>query len=376
VGLAWLLFVALSPPPTEATRLLQRRGTPLAALPAAPPPFPDPLEACFEVPRSICLREDAVAGAEGEGAGRSFIVGPAPALSDLVLWYQFDKSLPVDESGHWRHLTDSQGNLSPLTVGPGLLGRGGSASFDGRGYRTVAPSEAFDSPAFTVALWVYLREDSVGSWRTIFSRGSSPGQLMPALLLWPDQRRLHVRASLRADLHDGSLDSSGLLPLRRWTHLAVACTGSVLRLYVNGVKDGETILEEPLPTGGGGGGGQSSLYVGRDPWRAGTKAYLDDFRWYSRALPPDEIRALVFPSLTGAAADFVHLGCSSCAFTEAVRSCGSRSHLCSLQELYAGGFHVARVMGWLAASPSVWYRNEEGEDLFSGEHRLGLCCEV
>eukprot|EP00747_Dinoflagellata_sp_TGD_P184776 gnl/TRDRNA2_/TRDRNA2_40729_c0_seq1.p1 gnl/TRDRNA2_/TRDRNA2_40729_c0~~gnl/TRDRNA2_/TRDRNA2_40729_c0_seq1.p1 ORF type:complete len:390 (+),score=74.86 gnl/TRDRNA2_/TRDRNA2_40729_c0_seq1:106-1275(+) len=324
-------------------------------------PPTDPLAECFEIPQAVCYTSNS-----GKG---HYIEAPAAALEDLVVWYRFDKNLPVDESGHARHLLNAQYALAPVAAGPGILGRGASAALDGREYRLVKANEALETPAFTVAFWFYLQEDSVGSWRTLVHKGNGPDQLTPAVLLWPDERRLHVRVSTRADVNQGSLDGTGLIPLRRWTHVAVGCTGSVLRLYVNGIKDGETILEAGpyVPMGG-------DLHVGRDPWRAGTKAFLDDFRWYNRELTASEVRALTFPSLTGIGADFVHLGCASCTFTDAVKACGETSHMCSLQELFSGGFQTARVMGWLAASPEVWYHNEQNQDMFTGVRKLGLCC--
>lgn len=333
-------------------------ATPTAAAPASP----DELlrRGCFDIPGAACLRT---------AGGAGFIFGPESVPSDLLVWYRFDKSLPVDESGQGNHLVDPDGELSPLVVGPGILGRGGSAAFDGRAYRALQPTPTLEAQAFSVALWLYLREDSAGSWRTIFKKGEGAEELMPALLLWPDERRLQVRASPSADAVSAVVNSAGLLPLRRWTHIAVSCSvGGVLRLYINGAKDGEVIVESPRVVGGG------ELYLGRDPWHAGIKAYLDDFRWYSRALSADEIRALTYPSLTGMDADFVHLGCLACPFTEAVRSCGGRTHLCSLQELFSGGFHTARAMGWLAASPEVWFHGEEGDGSSSDVRKLGLCC--
>lgn len=319
----------------------------------------DPLAECFVVPDSICVED---------GAGLTFVSTPPLVRSDLVIWYQFDKNLPVDDSGHMHHLTDSEYALTPLPVGPGIMGRGGSAAFDGRSYRVIKSTDAVETPDATITLWVYLTEDSMGSWRTIFNKATSSESLKLALLLWPDQRRMHVRASPRADMSDGVIDSTSLLPLRRWTHITVTCTESVLRLYVNGILDGEIILEGMQMTGGG------DIHLGRDPWRAGIKGYLDDFRWYTRALTHPEIRALTFPSLTGMGIDEVHLGCSSCRFPEAVKSCGTHAHLCSLQELLTGGFHTARAMGWLSQSPEIWYHNEEGDDLFSNVKKLGLCC--
>merc|ERR1740138_1191663 len=91
-------------------------------------PWSDPLEDCFEVPGSICL---------GGDDGRAFILSSLHSLPDLVIWYQFDKSLPVDDSGHSHHLVNSDLRLSPLVAGPGIMGTGGSAAFDGRSYRVA-----------------------------------------------------------------------------------------------------------------------------------------------------------------------------------------------------------------------------------------------
>jgi len=316
----------------------------------------------MEVGKAICLTNKL---AEGSSIAAE-VVAPTAVKPDLVLWYQFDKSLPVDDSGHWRHLADEGGHLSPVPVGPGVMGRGASAAFDGRCFRTVRRSEALETEAFTVALWLYLLEDSSGSWRTIFSKAADAEQLTPALLIGPDERRLHARASPRIEESGGSIESKGLLPLRRWTHIAVASTGSILRLFINGIMDGEVVLERSPSRRGG------DLYIGRDPWRAGVKAYVDDFRWYDRSLSTSELRMLTYPSLTGISAGFVHLGCSSCQLTEAARSCSkSRAHVCSQQELLAGGFHTARAMGWLDSSPEVWYNTEKD---FSPKEKLGLCC--
>lgn len=317
----------------------------------------DPLENCFEVPGAICLQE----------GGKNFVVSPGDSLSELALWYQFDKSLPVDDSGHGNHLLDTAGNLAAIPAGPGILGRGASAALDGRNYGVVKSAPTLQGSCWTISMWLYLLEDSVGGWRTLVHRGGSAEQLSPALLLWPDERRLHLRVS--ASGGDGVLDSTGLVPLRRWTHIAASCAGGVLRLFVNGLRDGEVILEGAATPSG-------DLHVGRDPWRAGTRGYLDDLRWYNREMSESEIRALALPGITGVGVDAVRLGCSGCTFPDAIKSCetGHDTHLCSLQELFSGGFHTARVMGWLSSSAEVWYHNEQEPNAFSGVRKLGLCC--
>lgn len=367
----------------SAARLLQRRVKddpivpPVAIGVPTPSPTPkvaeDPFEDCFEVPESVCLHDSHTE--------RNFIVTPLHHPEDMGIWFSFDQALPLDDSGHKNHLTDDDGGIKPVKVGPGLMGKGASAAFDGQTYGVVRSTGSLDSPCFTIAIWIYLLEDSVGKWRTVFNKGGANPEIMgPSLLLWPEERRLQVRSFPRSGTPDESvLNGAGLLPMRRWTHVAMVNTGSVLRLYVNGVKDGEVVLSDNLVGGGGNGigtkTGSSDLYLGRDPWRAGTKAYIDDFRWYKRGLSVDEIRALIYPSLTGMVGTGTRLGCSSCTFTDAVRHCGTTAHLCSLQELFAGGFHVARAMGWLTATSEVWYHNEEQNgDLFNGVQKLGLCC--
>lgn len=44
--------------------------------------------------------------------------------------------------------------------------------------------------------------------------------MTPTIMLWPKERRLHVRVSTDANSNEG-LDSKSTIPLRRWTHVSV-----------------------------------------------------------------------------------------------------------------------------------------------------------
>ena len=71
--------------------------------------------------------------------------------------------------------------------------------------------------------------------------------------------------------------------------------------------------------------------------------------------------SLAAPSMNLWGEGFSVLGCDSCNYNEvnkkkilqlkfnqkkAINSCKEHYHLCSLKELYAGGYHIARIMGW------------------------------
>jgi len=56
------------------------------------------------------------------------------------------------------------------------------------------------------------------------------------ILLWPKERRLHIRVSTEHSNNEG-LDSKAVVPLRRWTYICTIFTNQVIRLYVNGILD-------------------------------------------------------------------------------------------------------------------------------------------
>jgi len=308
------------------------------------------LEQCFDVPSTICVGENL----------QAITLDATP--KSLVGWWTFDESHPVDKSGYKNHMHPAP------PVGPSFYGYGASAKMSEKVHMTVSHTPSLDTPTFSIAFWLYLTEDSTGSWRTIVSKGENSDELTPSVLLWPKQRQLHVRVSTTSKWNEG-LDSKAVVPMRRWTHIAVTAEGSLLRLFVNGIKDSEAILSGKPVTNSG------DLHVGRDAFRAGFGGFIDDIRFYNEALTEPAIQGFLAGSLTGISSyDVIHLGCLSCSWAQAMslNFCPDTYHLCSLEELYSGGFHLARVQGWLSVSKDVWYRGAPQQRF--GE-KLGLCCQ-
>jgi len=306
------------------------------------------VNSCFALDGEICLHTD----------GRRHTKAAQRTPPSLVAWYSFDHSAPIDESGNDNHI------ISPAVTGPALFGAG-SASLDGTNFLEIPNTPALQTDQFSVAMWVFLLADSTGTWRTIFGKGSTLDDLTPSLLLGPQDRRVDVRVSLEDSADGGSVTSSGQLPMRRWTHVAATCAGGVLRRFINGRLEGETVLSSPVVTNSG------PMRVGKDPWRAGAKMYVDDVRVYNTAIPASDISALTPSSITGIVSETVTLGCTDCDRPTALSKC-EPSRLCSLAELYSQGYHVARAQGWAHSADDFWYHNQE--DLSGSLQRLALCC--
>lgn len=306
---------------------------------------------CLKVPNSVCV------------GGDSLVITGNKVPDGLMCWLTFDQLYPIDHSGNGNHM-----HRAPR-AGPGFNGHGASAAFVKGASSNIKSSPNLESGDFTMSFWMYLLSDSNGFFRNVVSKGNDESRT-PSLMFYPDSRRI----SLRVNTHSGSegLPSVGILPLRRWTHIAVTASQGRLKLFLNGMKDNEVVLRgSVLPN-------QADFVLGASVENPGFEGYIDDFRFYNKGLPDAEITASTTPSLTGVSdTEFVTLGCDSCGYEFATQSnmCGEPSgHLCSLQELYQGGIHSARINGLLNSKTELWHGNMVTGEAGPEERRMALCC--
>ncbi|CDJ61041.1 hypothetical protein, conserved [Eimeria maxima] len=307
---------------------------------------------CFSVPNSLCF-----GGTEQVVSGNSVPEG-------LGAWLTFDHLYSADQSGNGNHM-----HRTPR-AGPAHNGRGASAAFVKGASSKIKSSPSLESSDFTVSFWMYLLSDSNGLFRNIVSKGSEMSQT-PSILLYPDSRRLSVRVTTDDSGSEG-MPSTGSLPLRRWTHVAVTASENRLKLFLNGMKDSEVFLRGNVVPN------TEDIVVGASIENPGFEGYIDDFRVYTRGLPEHEVSAMTMPALTGVPdSEFVSLGCDSCGYDFAMNSnmCGEpAAHLCSLQELYQGGIHAARINGLLNSKTEMWHSDMTAGEMAKNESRMALCC--
>merc|ERR1712150_200094 len=185
----------------------------------------------------------------------------------------------------------------------------------------------------------------------------------PALLYSPASGGLKasVSTSVNGTHVLEELVSNARLASDRWMHLAVVKHKQSLLVYVNGILDAKMTLTGTLVHN------KYPLYIGGDPFTADSDTcqfgvYLDDFRAYSRALAPHELRAEASPALGGVDHSFVHLGCLDCSLRDELIKCPASRHICTSMELHTGGYQVARSLGWLRAGVHVWTYDAAGAD--------------
>jgi hypothetical protein len=312
-----------------------------------------------------------------EGGKKAITADAAP--KSLLAHFTFDDSHGLDTSGFHNHATHAP------SFGPGVGGHGHAARYAGTDYTEIGhdASYAEAGSSFTVEMWMFLRQDSTGDWRSVVHKGGRDEERTPTIFLEPLTRGIEffVSTTDQAQPMGERLWSNSFVPLHRWTHVAAVAEGHSLRLYLNGLLDSENVTVGSIVHNNG------PFFLGGDPWRpsGGFDGFIDEFKFYGRALTTDEIQAAAGFALGGVEAAFVELGCMGCAAEAAAATCAINYHLCNTHDLYAGGYSVARAMGWATSNSHVW-TSEEATSLSAANTSwsgaapgaitsgLGLCC--
>lgn len=215
-------------------------------------------------------------------------------------------------------------------------------------------------------------------------KASGPADMTPSLMLLPNDRRLHLRLTTTHE-HTVGFDSTALIPMRRWTHVACAATtfrlppspspgptrteprhgvrracacgccrprwrcppsrdglcprryvlkgGAALSLYVNGVKDCPVVGNNRHSSGCPPGGAtyawdegdvlfnKGPLYVGADPFMSGAAMFMDSLKVFKIALGEKDIIQEASDALGLAGPRFLRLGCLNCTEPELSANC-------------------------------------------------------
>jgi large repetitive protein len=147
------------------------------------------------------------------------------------------------------------------------------------GWTQVPPGVYFNTPEFTITVWVYPQ--SLGFCSRIFDFGSGVGVNNIVFSLSFD-------TSMKPYLY---LHPTNFVPLTetlllgKWQFLAVTFGSSELKIYLNDQIILQTTTNYNLPIVN-----RSSCFVGTSNWNDGySNSFLDDLRIYNKSLSHDEL---------------------------------------------------------------------------------------
>lgn len=175
------------------------------------------------------------------------------------------------------HLFCSVSGMTAMAAdppGPGV------AFPDGLAYGVVQNGGAFDAKAFTVAAWVKPR--SLRGSQVLVSRGAANEQFtlyfhnsrVRMLVQYQPEKYAHANVPLPACV--------------AWTHYAGTYNGREIKLFVNGKLEATTPAKGRVPKS------DTPLYLGvLQPGERGLDGWLEDVRFYRRALADEEVPALL-----------------------------------------------------------------------------------
>jgi len=221
---------------------------------------------------------------------------------------------------------------------------------------------------FSLTFWIYFPETldpKLPKNCPIIAKGTAEDRKLFAVSVDSASRAL----SFHSLAHGGRVSSRGRVGSRRWTHVAAVRSSRTLSLFLHGV------LDHTEQSAGGVQEPASPIWIGAVPWadkKCRVPFFIDDLRIYNRVLSRSEIEAESFPSLGAVEPAFAHLGCLGCGYGDAIGSCRSGYHLCSQTELNAGGYQVARAMGWGDSQTQIW--TNTGNSNPPPGVRLAVCC--
>ena len=173
-----------------------------------------------------------------------------------------------------------QGSLTSFTSD--RFGNLNSALELNGGWTQVPSGVYFDTPEFSISVWVYPQQ--VGSFSRIIDFGNGPYKenLVFGLTFGTS---LHPYVYLNKT----NYESSTILTTNAWQHVAATYDGNNLNIYLNGLTVMSYSVTYSLPLIN-----RTYCYVGKSNWVDGYSwSYFDDLRFYNKSFTQTEIMLLM-----------------------------------------------------------------------------------
>jgi hypothetical protein len=224
-------------------------------------------------------------------ATSALVITPADIATGLIGWWNFNEgsgATALDSSGNANHGTE-EGSPTYVAgkIGPSALNLVSSSSQYvslPSGFATLLASIT----SFTFSGWVYC--NSVSSWQRIFDFGTGTTYYMFLSVSGASYPRFAITTGGSGG--EQQVTATDTMPTGAWTYIVVTldALSTTARLFINGYEVASNTSTTLTPTSLG----TTTLdYFGKsqysDPY---LNAYVNDFRFYSRALSTNDILQL------------------------------------------------------------------------------------
>ncbi len=179
-----------------------------------------------------------------------------------------------------------QGALTSFTTD--RFGNANSALALNSGWTQVPSGVYFNTPQFTISVWVYPQQ--VGYWSRVIDFGNGPNQdnvlmslsngnsLQPYIAISPPTGQLPAAIS------------SQKLVMNQWQFLVTTFNGINFRVYLNGQLTASLDYSYTMKTLT-----RSNCFIGKSNYASDgvSSSFLDDLRFYNKSLTQTEIQQLM-----------------------------------------------------------------------------------
>jgi hypothetical protein len=164
------------------------------------------------------------------------------------------------------------------------------------GWTQVPPGIYFNTPEFTISVWVF--PSNVGSWSRIIDFGNgSPNINIIFSFSYGNSSNPLIQIFSGLSFPEKILAVSPFkLTQHQWQFVAVTFNGTNTKLFLNGQQTVDTYKSYNLPTLT-----RFMCYIGKSNWSTdgNSHSYLDDLRFYNKSLSQEEILELMNQNETG-----------------------------------------------------------------------------
>ncbi len=182
------------------------------------------------------------------------------------------------------HLT--QGNLTSFTFDR-LCNSYSALALNG-GWAQIPAGIYFDTPEFSISVWVYPQK--IGVWSRVIDMGNGPSTNNIFISFdSASSNGIPMFGILTPVMY--SVKSFKALTQNKWQHFAATFNGEQLSFYIDGILSGNLTYKNIIMTSKN----RTSNFIGKSnwPWNGYSMSYLDELRFYNKCLTQEEIYELM-----------------------------------------------------------------------------------